>query len=549
MSVFRNNLKTESIRSLYSSLIDGNKYLFLGKTTGWTTTPDSVLDTINEDISVKTNIISGYKLMGSEAQFVISRNAWSINTIYKEHSSSENLNNSEYSISVIENANIYIWVCINNNKNSKSTSTPSALGVSPNGKVSTVDGYMWQLVYTILSYDSNPFVTDYYLPLSDTLNPFIVTNSSLTKIDVTGTEVFDWSINPGNTNSNFRVLSDNTNNDTVYLDQPKNQHINSTTNYYKNWLLILKSSPTPTTVHVIKILSSSYTSNILTIQTCEDLPANIMGYSYSIVPGLRVNGDGTGLKIYPILDTDKKIIDIEIVNFGVNYKSLTINVENAEGIVTDYTVTPRFNISGNMNYSILNTLKCSELMIYKKITASGLNAFSDKLLRPETGTLSSLGYDTNDIRQFGIISSETANPVVTGTLPSSFRGYDVITATKASSAKLNITIDDYICTVDTLGNLSAYGQIVSIAENPTDSTKVVFAVTPLYGTFGLTYTQLLKLNTTSSTTTVLSPNTVITAVNLSEYTRLNGRILYLENISPSQITTNTSLNIRVLLSL
>jgi len=549
MSVFRNNLKTESIRSLYSSLINGNKYLFLGKTTGWTTTPDSVLDTINEDISVKTNIISGYRLMGSEAEFVISRNAWSINTIYKEHSSSENLNNSEYSISVIENANIYIWVCINNNKNSKSTSTPSALGVSPNSRVSTIDGYTWQLVYTILSYESNPFVTDYYLPLSDSLNAFQVTNSSLTKIDVTGTEVFDWSINPGNTNINFKVLSDNTNNDTVYLDQPKNQHINSTTDYYKNWLLILKSSPTPTTVHVIKILSSSYTSNILTIQTCEDLPANIMGYSYSIVPGLKVNGDGTGLKIYPILDTDKKIIDIEIVNFGVNYKSLTINVENSQGIVTNYTVTPRFNISGNMNYSILNTLKCSELMIYKKITASGLNAFSDKLLRPETGTLSSLGYDTNDIRQFGIISSETANSVVSGTLPSSFRGYDVITATKASSTKLNITIDDYISTVDALGNLSAYGQIVSIAENPTDSTKVVFAVTPLYGTFGLTYTQLLKLNTTSSTTTVLSPNTVITAVNLSEYTRLNGRILYLENISPSQITTNTSLNIRVLLSL
>ena len=547
MSVFRNNLKTESIRSLYSSLINGNKYLFLGKTTGWTTTPDDVLDTINEDISVKTNIISGYRLMGSEAEFVISRNAWSINTIYKEHSSSENLNNSEYSISVIQNSNIYIWVCINNNKNSKSTSTPSASGVSVNGKVSTIDGYTWQLVYVILSYESNPFVTDYYLPLVDTLGSFQVTNSSLTKIDVTGTEVFEWSINPGNTNINFKVLSDNTNNDTVYLDQPTNQHINSATDYYKNWLLILKKN---TTVHVIKILSSSYTSNILTIQTCEDLPANIIGYSYSIVPGLKVNGDGTGLKIYPILNTDKKIIDIEIVDFGLNYKSLTINVENAEGIVTNYTVTARFNISGNMGYSILNTLKCSELMIYKKISASGLNAFSDKLLKPETGTLSSLGYTTNDIRQFGIISSETANPVVSGgSLPTSFRGYDVISATKATTSTLNITIDDYISTVDALGNLSAYGQIVSIAENPTDSTQVVFAVIPIYGTFNITYTQLLKLNTTSSTTTVLTPNTVITAVNLSEYTRLNGRILYLENILPSQITTNTSLNIRVLLSL
>ena len=136
-----------------------------------------------------------------------------------------------------------------------------------------------------------------------------------------------------------------------------------------------------------------------------------------------------------------------------------------------------------------------------------------------------------------------------GTLPVSFRGYDVITATKSTTSTLNITIDDYICTVDALGNLSAYGQIVSIAENPADATKVVFAVIPLYGTFSTTYTQLLNLNTTTSTTTVLTPNTGITAVNPSQYTRLNGRILYLENILPSQITTNTSLNIRVLLSL
>ena len=547
MSVFRNNLKTESIRSLYSSLINGNKYLFLGKTTGWTTTPDDVLDTINEDISVKSNILSGYKLTNTDIKYVISRNSWSNNTIYKEHSSNKNLNNSEYSISVIQSQNLYIWICISNNNNAKSTATPNAVGVGIGAKVSTTDGYIWQLVYQILSYESDSFVTDFYIPLVDSYNSFDAV-TSLTKIDIIGTKIFDYSINPGNVNVNFKVLSDNTNNDTVYLDQPLNQHINATPNYYKNWLLILKSSPTPTTVHVIKILSSSYTSNILSIQTCEDLPANISGYSYSIVPGLKVNGDGTSLKIYPILDTDKKIIDIEIINYGINYRSLTINVENAEGIVTDYTVTPRFNISGNMSYSILNTLKCSELMIYRKITASGLNAFSDKL-RPETGTLSSLGYDTNDIRQFGIISSETANPVVIGTLPVSFRGYDVITATKSTTSTLNITIDDYICTVDALGNLSAYGQIVSIAENPADATKVVFAVIPLYGTFSTTYTQLLNLNTTTSTTTVLTPNTGITAVNPSQYTRLNGRILYLENILPSQITTNTSLNIRVLLSL
>lgn len=158
MSVFRNNLKIESIRSLYSSLINGSKYLFLGKTTGWTATPDDVLDTIDEDISVKTNIISGYKLISSDAQFVISRNAWSNNTFYKEHSSSENLNNSEYSISVIQNANIYIWVCISNNKILNQHHHPMQLGISINSKVSTIDGYTWQLVYIILSYESNPLL-------------------------------------------------------------------------------------------------------------------------------------------------------------------------------------------------------------------------------------------------------------------------------------------------------------------------------------------------------------------------------------------------------
>jgi len=546
MNNFRNSLKTESIISLKTSLSNGKNWLFLGKPTTWPDSDNSppLNQSIEEDMDCKMGIIALYKLKSSDFAYVIERNDWVLGRVYTEYSSSVDLKTKNYYITSENGTNLNVWICIHNGHDSESTFSPNCIGTTDNNQLGLCllgDEYQWKLIYTVPNFASNPFCTSTHFPILN--NYYSNTDENILKLNVTGNTEFLWYVPD---NSNYYVDSINTNNDTLHLQIPLNSVINKSPNYYKNWDLILRENGI--VKYVLKIKDSNFINNVFSVQTCIEPPNNIDGYTYSIVPGIIVKGSGYGFIAYSNINENTKTIEsISILDYGYEYQDLGITIG---GIQNNYTVTPVFSIRNNLKSSPINTLKCSELMLYKKISATGVNAY-DKT-NPVVLTIGSSDYESNDIRQFGIIKSESYDEIAFEDLADireSLTGCTLLYTTRANSTKTGILLDSYICTVDGFGNITAYGIVVSIAEPPSGADTPVIAVLPLFGTFTTAYPNIKKLNINTLVTESLSPSFTITSVIGAQYIKQSGRIQYLENIYPTTLSTDTALNIRVIISL
>ena len=546
MNNFRNSLKTESIISLKTSLSNGKNWLFLGKPTTWPDSDNSppLNQSIEEDMDCKMGIIALYKLKSSDFAYVIERNDWVLGRVYTEYSSSVDLKTKNYYITSENGTNLNVWICIHNGHDSESTFSPNCIGTTDNNQLGLCllgDEYQWKLIYTVPNFASNPFCTSTHFPILN--NYYSNTDENILKLNVTGNTEFLWYVPD---NSNYYVDNINTNNDTLHLQIPLNSLINKSPNYYRNWDLVLRDNGV--VKYVLKIKDSNFINNVFSVQTCIEPPNNIDGYTYSIVPGIIVKGSGYGFIAYSNINENTKTIEsISILNSGYEYQDLGITIG---GIQNNYTVTPVFSIRNNLKSSPINTLKCSELMFYKKISATGVNAY-DKT-NPVVLTIGSSDYESNDIRQFGIIKSESYDEIAFEDLADireSLTGCTLLYTTRANSTKTGILLDSYICTVDGVGNITAYGIVVSIAEPPSGADTPIIAVLPLFGTFTTEYSNIKKLNINTLVTESLSPSFTITSVIGAQYIKQSGRIQYLENIYPTTLSTDTALNIRVIISL
>lgn len=546
MNNFRNSLKTESIISLKTSLSNGKNWLFLGKPTGWSNsdTPPTLNQSIEEDMDCKMGIIALYKLKSSDFAYVIERNDWVLGRVYTEYSSSVDLTTKNYYITTESGTDLNVWICIHNGHDSESTFSPNCIEITDSydrGLCLLGDEYQWKLIYTVPNFASNPFCTSTHFPILN--NYYSNANENILKLNITGNTEFLWYVEY---DADYYINSVGTNNDIAHLQAPPNAVINKTLNYYTNWDMILRDS-SGIVKHVLKIKNSNFTNGIFTVQTCTEFPANIEGYKYSIVPGLNIKGTGNGFIAYSNMNGNTKTIkSISILNSGNEYQNLTITVQ---GIENNYTVTPVFSIRNNLKSSPINTLKCSELMLYKKISATGVNAY-DKT-NPVVLTIGSSDYESNDIRQFGIIKSQSYDEITDDIYMSnsSLGACTLLYTTRANSTKTGILPDNYICTVDGDGNITAYGLVVSIAESPSATDTPIIAVLPLFGTFTTVYSNIKKLNINTMVTESLSPSFTITSVIGAQYIKQSGRIQYLENIYPTTLSTDTALNIRVIISL
>jgi hypothetical protein len=345
--------------------------------------------------------------------------------------------------------------------------------------------------------------------------------------------------------------------DQLYLSKSglSSSEINNTAGYYANWFLILKNPNTGLITNISKISTSEYTiGSGFKITTCdntlENSTINYTGYIYSIVPGLKTNYVLD--KMYPVLDeTTKAITSVEILDiteyFIIN-EPIEITVQDKDGDVEDYTFDTIVSIRSGLDYSVLDTLKCNLLRITKNISAKGLKV-EDK--DPETLTIGSPGYSspiaTNQIHQFGIIKTESEDPLTANPLDK-FSACDLLYTTRSSSTTTALDINDYVCQVVD-GVITGYGQVISITDQTGQNNKPILTVLTLYKTFSTSNGVLKLLNITDLTTSTLTPSFTIDSITGSQYIKQSGRIIYVENIPGTYLTTDISLDTKVIISL
>lgn len=227
---------------------------------------------------------------------------------------------------------------------------------------------------------------------------------------------------------------------------------------------------------------------------------------------------------------------------------IEITVQDKDGDVGDYTFDTIVSVRGGLEYSVLDTLNCNLLRITKSISAAGLIIENKD---PETLTIGSPGYSspiaTNKIHQFGVIKTEGGDPVTSNGL-NKFSACDLLYTTRSSSTTTALDINDYICQVVD-GVITGYGQVISITDQTGQTNKPILTVLTLYKTFSTSNGVLKLLNITDLTTSTLTPSFTIDSITGSQYIKQSGRIIYVENIPGTYITTDKSLDTNVIISL
>jgi hypothetical protein len=529
---YKSSFKTKILKTLKESFNSNNYYFFLGKINGWIETPPVYIDTFEEDITTMEEILSLHKITANDVFYSVLNQPWSVNTVYDTFSSSENLTDKMYYV-VVENISWFdIFICIDNNSNSPSLVAPIRSDTNSNEYIITSDGYVWKHVYrtTTNEYNLSKQLTN-YIVISDEPDSRIRTNTtfgSIEKINIIESgEAFPFAVNKDG-DTNYKISSSTP--ASLQLIIPLNSSftdISRTNNFYNNdYSLLIYNSNGVEEIFTI----DTFTNNgdgTATIITCESFGIPYTDKMFKILPRVKIIGSGSGALAYPVLKSDNTIEKIEIISGGQNYFYSTVD------IIGNYNLEIVYSPTGGIGFDPLYDLKCNSIIVYKELQPSGSDLYNKN--EALSATTSSKGffyfvssteyvipnYVNSSIRQFGIICREPRtgskdNDFVLISPDDELKNYDVFTLCKTNPASpayftdgiTEFTTNSFICQTDSTGQLSAWGEVLSIAfkkptvDPPEQTVKFPkIAVKTFFGTFNTTDPiKLFDINNRQSTT-------------------------------------------------
>lgn len=595
MVELKNSLKTRTLDSLKESLIDGKHYFYLSSTN-----QDNTLlkDTILEDNTALHDIISAYKIMPNEVEFALKINQWQNGTKYYPYTDSVNLKNKNYYVTVADTAynHIDVFLCIDNN-NTESTEPPYSNTGEEIEFIVTTDGYIWKHLYRLADWTNDPFTTNTHIRINNTQNKSNSQFGGIEKIVITKFGgAFLNSVNL-DLDSSFSIVDVDFTDKRLTLGANVQRTGLSTLSgenaiYNNDYMIYLFKSTTHEFIGAYTIENYSYSTNSITLNTCEALNDSpfVLGSIYKILPKIKIQGNGEDLVIMPNINSVTKAIEsVEIINPGQGYSNVVLTSIN------NYEYKPVYSSSGGIGFNILKDLNCSDLIIRKQILCSGKSVYENETGSVFTETLtigsgpSSLlsgqqnsivtyimpTMEDNTIYKFGLIHSEELNNI---TDPSkeqytTLSGCDTYTIYQGISYNIpnslntvqNFTNNEYICQTDLNGEVIAYGKVIStkyfsyLAEvatglSPAEYQVVVLKcarpklVVKMYkGHFSSNFGYLKKYDINNNTVT----NTLwkIGANVQADIIKNKGNILYTENSDPIVFSTETSATFKLIISI
>jgi hypothetical protein len=568
MTEFKSSLRSKIIKETVKSFQNQDHYLFLANVTNWsnngTDTAVSLTDSISDDLQVYNEMISAHKILTSDIFYALKKSTYVSGTIYDKFSHKQNNENSTYFVTKDAGANVYVYICLDNNSNSASTISPSWTETSL-GSVKTSDNYIWKLICKFSKIDIATTDNYYGIQPSTATLYSSVAGGTVEQINITKKgKAFPYVINPTLTENLVIAQELDTNNDLVVKINPSTMSISNDLSIYTNYILLVINGTTIEKYYDID--GVTVTNNNMTISVCnQNTDTADVGKKYALLPKIKIKGNGSNLKIYPIIDTDKTIKAVQIVNPGTGYGSLTLEHDT-------YTFEPVLNyrILGN---DFISDLNITEFMVAKQLTPSGDSyAKANSLLYTfgsNGGTVSGgtsftyNEYPNNEIRQFGIItnSSDSIGGNTYDTFTTSgnndLSACDILTlrnaTTDVASTEENITQfknDDYVAQINlTTGAIYAYGKVISITYSMNAFSNIKYpkiVVKTLNGSFSTLQGKLYKYNIDTSTTTQSA--WYIKGLSTSDVTKYKGKIIYLENVNPFKLTLNQNAEFKVIFS-
>lgn len=548
------NLKTKFAESFIESLQKEENYLFLAKVDPWETdssvfAPNSPKDSLLEENNCKKSIICAYKIYESDASLCVPRIDWENQTIYTEFDDSKELDkeNLKYYVVSYVNFKYRVYKCLNNNNGSPSNIQPSGSSIE---EEYLQDGYVWKFLYEIPE-ELEKFITDDYIPVPILKQNFynderslqlstqlFSKKGSIEEINIEYSDVsestFNFSdiINQNYDNSSCVVLAKQFNSEngniliTTNISNLNNPTLlSSENNYYNNnYYIIFQTITEGYIIGTVKNYTINFNdSNIATIEIT-DIKGNAqnisIGTSYSIVPKVVINGDGTGAIAIPIFN-NYQLIDIELISGGINYQKANayflINNEYKLNVI----ISPNKG-HGSLAYSELNA---RNIMISKTLSK---HLDSASVLSENKHFFG----NGNNIHQFGIISQIESKD---GNILSQEEPLDEITLIKLNSQveliipfynnlegdtevpELFFNVNDIITRGSAFKKNQFRGKVLSVQIGTNNETIVLLQIQN--GKFE-NYPNLNIKNETNKRTLIISDNTddaiIVNYINLAK---------------------------------
>lgn len=410
----QNNFRTafiEEIKSAFDPVSKDNYFLFFGRTSPWAdeTTPPTVVDGVASHNETLRNSLFAIRIDERNISLVVPRINWSSGTVYDEYDDTIDMHDvgslKQYYV-LVDGDRVY--KCISNNNGGESTSKPTTTDTYV---FKTSDSYQWKFLYK-LTETQKEFITDEYMPIS-------IANKSGDEVESLQYQVQTKAVD----GEIYRVSV--TNNGGVYSNavrpsfnlQPQESvlvgeteidfsagfdFLTSTANAYAGYMVYVHGGRGPEIGQISRVVSSGLVSgtNRIRLQLETPFTQKIFGRNesgtkskISILPEVRIHGDGQDAKAYLSVDVNNEASEVSILSGGKGYKYAYAEFPTP---ITGTEPTSRVYIGPNGGHgsNIIDEFDASRIMI--------------RVLNDNVEDQIQI-INVNDFRQFGIIKNPILN--------------------------------------------------------------------------------------------------------------------------------------------
>lgn len=496
-----------------------NFYLFVADTFDGTDINNS--DFFKKDTLKQT--VFGKKILPEDVFYGIKENIWTANTIYQAYDDKIDLSETAFyttiSSSVSSTGDYEVYKCISNNNGGKSTVAPVYNEDIEDQLYRTIDGYIWKYMYRITEQEYERYNSNGYIPVlipTISANTVPTTNSSISSI-----KVENLSENRGYVN----VVGD--------IDQVltvdvilSGSSLNRYNGFYNGQTLYVTDTNNISKLYNI----ATYTYNNLTGKgtvTLTDKDSFITDTcTYSILPKIKIQGDGTGAVAYPRI-SQGSIVEIIVISPGNDYTFASATV-----------VDPLYGFDPDLASSNYNTAIVRVILSPENGHGSDIptELFSKRILifseLTETDNLTVP--TTNSFARVCIVK----NPEFHGnTEPSIFDNRLSVTLSASSPTSVGEKVLQKVS-----GAVTFEGNIHGKVGNTlllTDYTGP-YPINPIYGDLSIFVDRQIEIETTQ----LFNINSITT----SSYVQGTGEVIYMSSFNPIDRTPASREQFRIAIS-
>lgn len=485
---FKTNLASALAESFSVNSPD-DYFIFVGRTHQWpdNDNPPEAVDSFDEEIEAWQNMIAMGKLNSSNVIVGAKRYDWTYNTVFDQYDNSidlyeEGLEKKYYCIT--DDLNVY--KCLSNNYGSPSLYKPTS--VTPEEEI-TQDGYIWKFMFKVRE-EMHDFLMEQFIPIEKLTNIIYSDDRSLqnnVKISsVPGSienivvyqlggsypiAIVDDEVGGGEQKHTIlQVITT-----TQFKLAPLSDLSRITGTYDDFYELYVSEGPGAGQKAVISNYTvSSTNSSDITVDVATPLIGLSAQSVYRIYPRIKITGDGQNASAIPVMNSNKLITDIKIINSGSNYHFASVDVYRKNASYSNKTlakaiISPLFG----HGFDALSEFGSNMMLINVP-----LNTRDEALINDNLKNLL-----TNEYRQIGILKNAYENDPDNLVLLGSSEEYSTIMEIESLNYTSDITFypdSDYCTGGGCLGSLlGLIDSIISQGEdsNPSQARGVIQSVT------------------------------------------------------------------------